>query len=211
MLTASGFGTARHPPDVLRRKQRVGEEDVGAGLRVAAQPVDDLVDAVGRRRVGARADHEVRIAAGVDRRLDLLHHLLGRDHGLSGHVPAALGRDLVLDGDGDDAGRLEGAHDEVHVEGVAVAGVGIGQERDGGALGEGAADPEIVVEGEDAAVGPAQKILGDAGARDGGRAIAALLHEPSAEAIENSRQNQDSWGFDQLTETSCLLRHGSPG
>src|SRR5215211_1653573 len=60
--------------------------------------------------------------ASVGRGLDLLNHLLHRDHLAAEHVPAPLGEDLVLELDGADTGPLVLAYRAADVERVAVAG-----------------------------------------------------------------------------------------
>ena len=70
-----------------------------------------------------------RRAARLDRGAHLLDHLARVDHVLAVHVAAALGRDLVLDVQRGDPGRLVLAHRAHDVERVAVAVVGVGDQR----------------------------------------------------------------------------------
>ena len=64
-------------------------------------------------------------SARIDRRLDLAGHLLRRDQRLAVEMAAALGKILVLELDRVGAGALEQAHGALHIERVAIAGVGI--------------------------------------------------------------------------------------
>src|SRR6185503_21277390 len=105
-----------------------------AGIEVGVGAADELVHAAAgdAARIAARDQHEVRVelAPHAVGRADLADHLLQRYHLLAGYVAAALGRDLVLDVDGGGAGAhefLHGAHD---IDGVAEAGIGIGDDRD---------------------------------------------------------------------------------
>ena len=84
------------------------------------------VQALDRGRVGAGDEQQVRVAPGGDRGLDLAHHLLDADHRLAAHVPAPLGRHLVLEVQPGDPGLLVGRHGAQHVDRVAVAGVRVG-------------------------------------------------------------------------------------
>ena len=61
-------------------------------------------------------------------------HLVGADQQLAAHVPALLGHHLVLELDPGDAGLLVELHGADDVDRVAVAGVGVGDDRhvDGG-------------------------------------------------------------------------------
>jgi hypothetical protein len=64
---------------------------------IGGRALDRGLEAFGRDGVGARDDQEVAVAPRVHRGLHLRHHLGRRDHLLAGKVPAALGKDLVLD------------------------------------------------------------------------------------------------------------------
>jgi len=87
----------RHPLDVGLRRRRLDEQQVGAGRGVGAGPVDRIVDAGDGDRVGARDEHQVRVAPRRHGGAQLAHHLVGPDQRLAAHVPALLGHHLVLE------------------------------------------------------------------------------------------------------------------
>ena len=67
---------------------------------------------------------------GIDRRLDLADHLGARDDLLPLVMAAFLRRDLVLDMKPGDPGFLVLAHGADDIDRVAVAGIGVGDDRD---------------------------------------------------------------------------------
>ena len=105
------------------------EGHVGARLEIGVGAADGLVEAAAVRaaRVGAGDQHEV----GIDlvprrgRRAVLADRLLERDDLPARHVAAALGNGLVLEVDARDARLDVFAHRADHVDGVAVAVVGV--------------------------------------------------------------------------------------
>ena len=127
-----------------------------------------------------------------------------RDHRLAAQVAAALGPDLVLDRDRREPGLLEGAGDEMHVQRVAVAGVGIGEQRDVAAVRQRPAGAQVLVEREDAAIRPAEHAFGNARAGDRRRLVAETLHQPHAVAVEHAGKHQDVRAFDELSEQAAV-------
>src|SRR5213075_865889 len=111
------------------------------------------------------------------RRSDAGDHLLGVDELLARAVPAALGRDLVLDLHRGDAGALElanGARDRVL---VAPAGVDVDDQRQLGRSSDARGIGEDVGKLDDPEVGEAERMVGYAGARQVERAEAGPLRE----------------------------------
>ena len=107
MLASTGTGTAA----AKRRNwsscgQCFGKDHVRPGLDVTARPIDGGIQPFDGRRVGAGHDHEVRIAAGVDRGLEAVDHHLGRHELFAGTVAAAFAVDLVLQVDASHAGAI---------------------------------------------------------------------------------------------------------
>ena len=98
MFASTGTRTARGELAVLvERRERLGEDHVGAGLDVALRALDRRLLAFDRVRVGARHDDELAVGAAVDGGLDAVDHLVGGDELLARPVAAALGLHLVFD------------------------------------------------------------------------------------------------------------------
>ncbi|MDT7768231.1 MAG: hypothetical protein QOI30_1227, partial [Mycobacterium sp.] len=83
--------------EVGRPRQRLGEDQVGAGVGVSAGPLDRGAHALNPGGVGAGADDEVGVAPRGHRRPQAFDHLGGRDDGFAVEVAAAFGVDLVFD------------------------------------------------------------------------------------------------------------------
>ena len=120
----------RRGSELLGRLRCLDEPDVGARLEVRVHAVDRRLQTLDGARVRARDDDHVRIAPRVHRRLDLADHLRLAHQLLALVVAALLGRDLVFEMEGGDAGLLVLPHAADHVERVAVAGVHVGDHRD---------------------------------------------------------------------------------
>ena len=103
------------------------EDNVRAGFLVSKATLDGLFDAVNGTGVGTGHDHHVALA-GINGGLDLADHLFHGNDLTAGHVAALLGHDLVLELNDGDAGLLILADGALHVDGVAEAGVGVGDD-----------------------------------------------------------------------------------
>lgn len=103
------------------------EDDVRAGFLVSKAALDGLFDAVNGTGVGTGHDHHVALA-GINGGLDLADHLFHGNDLTAGHVAALLGHDLVLELNDGDAGLLILADGALHVDSVAEAGVGVGDD-----------------------------------------------------------------------------------
>ena len=160
-------------------------------------------------RVGPRDDHEVLVPAGVGRGLDLLDHLLRRDHLAAEHVPAPLGEDLVLELDGADAGPLVLADRAADVQRVAVAGVAVRQHRDVDGLGDVAGVLDHLVHRQEADVGLAE---------DAGRGAVAghvdgvepgHLDHLGAQYVVGARRHEQLPVREQLLQPCGFLHQGT--
>ncbi len=144
---------------------------------------DRFVEAEHGARVGARDDDEVGIVPRGDGGADLGEKLVERNDRLVVEVAALLREALVLDVQAGDAAPLVFAHRTGRIELVAVAGIGIGDDRhiDGGG------DPAGIVRhlrhGDEPVVGIAERRRGagaghvdgiEAGLRDGARGDAVI-------------------------------------
>ena len=130
-----GCGTRRGDRLDLRvRGGRLDEEHVGPGLRVGEPALDGGVEPLDGERVGARDQHEIGVGGGVARGAELLGHLRHRDHRLVVVVAAPLREDLILEMERGHARPLQLPHGAAGVQGIAVAGVGIGDDGHAGVL-----------------------------------------------------------------------------
>ncbi len=66
------------------------------------------------------------------------------------------------------------------------------------------AGAQVLVEGENAAVGKAKQAFGEARTADRGGLVAEALDQPHAVAVEHARKNQDLLGFDKGSEGSTI-------
>ena len=87
------------------------------------------VEAFHGQRVGAGDQQEIGIGQRLARGAELLRHLRRRHDRLVVVVAAALGKRLVLQVERGHPGPLELAHRATDVQRVAVAGVGVGDDR----------------------------------------------------------------------------------
>ena len=148
---------------------------------------DRFVEAQARRRVGARDDDEIGIAARGERRFDLADVLVHfDDRPRARKMPAALGRDLVFEMDRRNARRFELRDRAAHVHRVAVAGVGVADERNVDARRDAMRMARDQREIDEPDVGPAEQARRDAVARHVHRFETRLLDEARAVGIVNA-------------------------
>ena len=126
--SGDGLAVASHLLDAFRCFKK---RDVGARIRERLGAPERLVEAVGR--VGIGAGHEQHVEPALFARADAGPNPSERfapfDDRLAGRVAAALGPGLILDHDTREA-RLRAAEEgALGIHGVAVAGVGISDDR----------------------------------------------------------------------------------
>ena len=119
----------RNGGDFFHGLRRLDERHVGAGGEGGVGAGDGFLEADHRARIGARDDQEVRIVAAGGGGADLREPVLARHDFLVIQMAAALWRDLILDVDARDTGALVVPHRAHDIEFVAVAGVGVGDDR----------------------------------------------------------------------------------
>ena len=130
-MTRAGPATcARDDPQFLDVLRRLDKADIGAGFQIGVDAVDRGLQALDGARIGPGDDDEVLILPGVDGGVDLADHLGEADDLLALVMAAFLGRDLVLDMESGDPRFFVFADRADHVDRVAIAGVGIGNDRD---------------------------------------------------------------------------------
>ena len=148
----------RHGRLAVRARQ-LRPHQVHAGVGVRAAAADGLLQAAAHRAegVGAGDDDEVRIhpVAGVHGRAVFPDRLILADDHLARDVTAALGEDLVLDVNPGHAAAHVLLHRPDGRQRVAVAVVGVGDDRDLDGAGHHGADAGHLGLGEEAHVGPA--------------------------------------------------------
>ena len=115
---------------MLERSGGLDEAGVGARLPRGRDAGDRLVHAGHGQGVGPGDDEEVAARAGFDRRADLLHVLLALDHPLAPHVAALLRPHLVFQEAAGRAGGDQLVDRAVDVQRIAVARVGVDDDRD---------------------------------------------------------------------------------
>ena len=126
MFATSGWSTTcGDRAQLVDEARRVGKDDVGAGFGVGLHPGERVLEPRDRDGVGAGDDDGAVVCPGRKRRAHLLDHLVARDDLLALHVPAALGKRLILDLHRRCACALELPDGAGHVHQLAVAGVGV--------------------------------------------------------------------------------------
>ena len=202
MLATLGAGDGGRSPRAVERVRRFDEAGVGAGLAGRLDAGDRFVHAVDGQRVGAGDDEEVAAPAGLDRRADLVDVVVAGDHLLAAHVAALLRPDLVLQEAAGRAGGDQLVDGAVDVERIAVAGVGVDDDRDRDAH----ADPPGAVDhlglGQQAHVGLADGGGGDRVAGDEGHREADALGDPRRERVEDAGEG-DRADFVEDATDSC--------
>ncbi len=142
-----------------------GKNHICARFDAGDGAFDRLVDAFDGERIGARHDHETGIGARVDRRFDPVHHFLLRDDFFAGTVAATLGLNLIFDMQPGGAEFDERLHGAGNIESAAPAGIGVHQQGQRTRVGDPPYVDEHIVHGADAQVRDAERIGGDAAAR----------------------------------------------
>ncbi len=215
MLAISGRGAAERGDDVGELRAGAGrfdEQHVGAGLGVEAGPVDGGGEAFHGDRVGAGDDERGLAGAGIDGGADLPGHLAGCDQPLVGEVAAALGKALVLELDGARARTLEQLHRPLHVERVAVAGVGVDDDGRGDPLAHQAEGLGHFGHGDEADVGPAEARVGDGRAGEIQRLEPRRLGERGGERVVDAGRDDDPVLREALAQSARwgigLAHHG---
>src|SRR5262249_6580142 len=151
---------------------------------------------------------QIRVAARVERGLQLQDHLVGGDDLLALEVPAALRRDLVLDQDAGRPGALELAHRADDVVQVAVPRVAVGDDGDGDALGHAAHGGGNFGQGDQADVGQAEQAGGRAEAADEDGLQPGGLDEAGREDVVGPEAADDAGGVEQLAQAAGGGLHG---
>src|SRR5581483_7002082 len=152
------------------------------------------------------------IAARVGRRPQPRDHLFGRNQRPLQLVAALLGAGLILDLDRGGAGRLELAHRALHLQQVAVAVVGVGDDRQIHDRG-GAPHPlRHLAQGDEAQVRQPQRRgrLAVAGQVDAGEA--GLLDQQRREHVVGAGRDHDPVPAQQVAQRGAAPRavvHGS--
>src|SRR5215470_16620270 len=172
--------------DILRRLDKT---DIGAGFEIG-------IDAVERRRqpldgacIGAGNDDQLGIAPGVDRGADLADHLAEAHHLFALVMAAFLGRDLILDVERCDPRFLVLADRADDVDRIAVAGIGIGDDRDADRLYRQPDEANVLRHGEQPQIGVAVRPR-ITPTRQIDRLEPGLLDEPRRQRVIGARDHR---------------------
>jgi hypothetical protein len=157
------------------------EEDVRPEIGEGAAALEGFVEAMDGAGIGARHDQQIGAAlAGVDGRAEPELRLVPGDDLLAARVATALGRDLVLDhGTGKARARIA-LERPAYVHRIAVARVGIADDRDPDRLTDPASLVEHLAEGDEPGVGD-----GESRRRD---REAAHERQPEPRALDQARR-----------------------
>ena len=186
------FDRGRELAVLVERRERFGEDHVGAGRDVALGALDRGGLPFDGVRVGARHDDEGIVAAAVDGGLDAIGHLVRADQRLAGTVTAALGLHLVFQVHAAGTGTAQLAGRAGDVESRAPTGVGVDEQRQLGRAGDAAHVFADVVETGDAEIGKSERGIRNAGTRQVQSAKPGTLRQQSAVGVDRADDLQGS-------------------
>ena len=177
---------ARDLGDLALRGRRLDEDHVGTGFKIGGRALERALEPLHGDCVGARDHHEIGIVQRIAHGAQLLRHLGRRHERLVVVVAALLGKGLILEVERRNAGALEGAGGALRIKRVAVAGIGIGDDRDADDVDHSGKPRDDLVRRDQADVRYA------AGPRDGAaarvhRGKPGLLDEARGEPVERPR------------------------
>ena len=195
---------------LVERLWRLDEDDVCPGLVVELAAADTLVEPEGTAGVGAPDDDEVAVAAGLDGSVELGDLLLGGDDALVLEVAALLGPLLVLEDDAGDASLDALTHGADDVEGVAVAGVHVGDKGDVDGAHYVAHAFHRLRHRQEADVGGSKGGGGEAEAGGEERLEAGLLGEARRESVVGAGQDDDLGALERGAEGAGVVHGASP-
>ena len=177
---------------------RLDKDHVGAGLDIGGGTVERSFKPLHRNRVGAGDDDEIGIVQGVAHGLELRHHLSGRHDALVVIVAAFLREGLVFQMEGGNARALEGARGGLRIERIAIAGVGIGDDRHIDDIHHRGESFDNVADRDQAEVRhPGGS--GDGAAAGIDRRKSRLRHEPRRQAVKGAGRHSDAPGGKYLS------------
>ena len=191
---------ARELAIFVERRERLGEDHVGARLDVGGGALDRGLLSLDGMRVGARHDDETGVAARIHGGADAVGHFRRRHEFLARPMAAALGLHLVLEVHARRARADELARGAGNRECGAETRVGIDEQRQ---VGRAADAPRVladVIQARDAEVRQAERGIRDARAREVDGAEAGSLGEERAVGVDRAGDLQGALGFDGLAQ-----------
>ena len=201
--------------DLGHRGRAFDEAEIGPGVEVGVHPVDRIIERAADRAAGIAAcdQHEVGIDLPAHRvgRADLACRLGTGDHLAARYMAAALGQRLVFEVDRSHAGLDVFTHRARDVHRVAIAVVGIGDDRDRDRVGD---PPGIGVHlghRREADVGHAQlrdrrAVSGHVNCLEPGH-----LDHARADGVEASRHEHGTSGSEQPAQAGGGAQGGGSG
>ena len=174
------------------------ERQVRAGGEGGIDPGDGFLQAQHGSAVSAGDDHDIRVAPGSHGSTDFGDELVLPDHLFARQVAAALGRDLVLQMQPRHSGALVFADGAGDVQFVAIAGVGISDQRQVDRAGDDGGIARHLRQRQQSQIGIAAREAGARSRHVRGREP-GLLHQPGGDAVINTGGNHD-----------CVLGQQSP-
>src|SRR5207248_9332672 len=163
--------------------------DIGAGFQIGVDAVDRGLQTLDRPRIRPGDDDQIGVLPGIGGGADLADHLAEADDLLALVMPAFFGRELVLDVERGDPRLLVFADRADHVDCVAVAGIGIGDDRDADRLDRQPDKADILRQGKQAEIGIAVGPRISA-SRQIDRFEPGLLDEPRPQRVIGSRHHR---------------------
>ena len=199
---------AELPADLLHlrdRLRRLDEQGVGPGFQVALGPLQGILEAVDAQGVGAGYEQRAVVEPRIQGCAYLAHHFSDGNHGFAGHVPAALGGELVFHLQGAGAGPFQVPHCALHVQGVAETGIHVHDQGDGHPVSQHRHGFAQLRGAHQAHVGAAEAGEGEAGAGQEGAVEARLFHQQRRQAVVYPGYRQHPVGLQLSLQPGAMV------
>src|SRR6185437_324484 len=196
--------------DLLARLDRVEPDEIRAAiLHIGDAALQRLLESalLGADAVAARADREIRIEliARRHRRADLADRFIDRDQPPPRRGAGFLRRLLVLDLHRRDAGADDLLHRKMHVDRVAVAGIGVDEDRDVAMRRHVARVIDEIAQADDAVIGHAVEEMRELRAGQEEAFEAGLLRQERVERAEPAGHRRHLLAFEDGAEFPAVL------
>ena len=199
---------ARKDPADLRElfpcAGRLDEEDVGSRFMIGMRPPQGFRQTGHRDRIGAGDQDQIVVPARLDRRPDFHHRLVDGNQLFPFEVAALLRNHLILQLHGGHAGTDEFLNGAVEVDGVTIAGVDVGDQRNADRSGHLPDLLQHLGHRRQPDVGERELTVRNAGAGGIHDREPSQFDQPRGQAVVRARRNDQVVVSQQLPEVGRL-------